>query len=317
MICKWCGAGIRATDRVCSRCGREMPPLSDCGGFYDLVPLARETPPPEEAPRSVEPTTEAQERQPVMPRPPVEDRPENPACPRPVRHRKKPTYFGIRLAAWLLILLLSFSATLRGCSLSRQLDEANDQISRLQDQLRRKENSQEDMTSPAQDPIPAETTAQEETTAPLAPSESIPPKELEKQEEILISVDEDGDFDMIDDSHWQLAESEDDWLALLDRDQTLVKLRYLNQLGSWGIEIASEENAEYRWAWQYSTGDDLDDNWQTFSEEENKPTTLRPEGHENDPVRCVLIWNTQEGREYRIVFTREETAKPNDLKMQN
>lgn len=315
MICKWCGASVRAADRVCSRCGREMLPLSDCGGFYDLVPLERETPPPEEAPRSMEPMIEDQEPQPVMPRPQVEGRPDNPDYPRPVHHRKKPTYFGIRLAAWLLILLLSFGIALHSCSLSRQLDDANDRISSLQDQLRRKEGSQENMTAPDPDPIPAETPAREETTAPLAPPESIPPKEIENQEEIRISVDEDGDFDMIDDSHWQLAESEDDWLALLDRDQTLVKLRYLNQLDSWGIEIAPEENAEYRWEWQYSAGDDLDDNWEIFSEEENKPTTLRPEGHENDPTRCVLIWKTQEGREYRIIFTWEETEKPNDFKM--
>ena len=38
MICKWCGATVSAGGKKCTRCGREIPALSDCGGFYDLVP---------------------------------------------------------------------------------------------------------------------------------------------------------------------------------------------------------------------------------------------------------------------------------------
>lgn len=38
MICKWCGAAITAGGKKCARCGREIPAMSDCGGFYDLVP---------------------------------------------------------------------------------------------------------------------------------------------------------------------------------------------------------------------------------------------------------------------------------------
>ena len=41
MICKWCGANVAVTDAKCARCGRELPALSDCGGFYDLVPKAK------------------------------------------------------------------------------------------------------------------------------------------------------------------------------------------------------------------------------------------------------------------------------------
>ena len=36
MFCKWCGSNIQLTDRVCPKCGRETPPVADCGGFYDL-----------------------------------------------------------------------------------------------------------------------------------------------------------------------------------------------------------------------------------------------------------------------------------------
>lgn len=37
MFCKWCGENLTSYDTKCKRCGREVPPLSDCGGFYDLV----------------------------------------------------------------------------------------------------------------------------------------------------------------------------------------------------------------------------------------------------------------------------------------
>lgn len=54
MICKWCGAKVEAGQRNCPSCGREIPPVSDCGGFYDIVPgAARPAPaaqnPPEAA----------------------------------------------------------------------------------------------------------------------------------------------------------------------------------------------------------------------------------------------------------------------------
>lgn len=40
MICKWCGSTKKASERICPACGRESPALSDCGGFYDIVPQA-------------------------------------------------------------------------------------------------------------------------------------------------------------------------------------------------------------------------------------------------------------------------------------
>ena len=41
MFCKWCGGNIASSDTKCNRCGKEVPALSDCGGFYDLVPSAK------------------------------------------------------------------------------------------------------------------------------------------------------------------------------------------------------------------------------------------------------------------------------------
>lgn len=36
MFCKWCGNTIHKTDSKCPTCGRNTPPMSDCGGLYDL-----------------------------------------------------------------------------------------------------------------------------------------------------------------------------------------------------------------------------------------------------------------------------------------
>jgi hypothetical protein len=41
MFCKWCGGDLLSSDTKCKRCGRDVPALSDCGGFYDLVPNAK------------------------------------------------------------------------------------------------------------------------------------------------------------------------------------------------------------------------------------------------------------------------------------
>lgn len=41
MFCKWCGADLPNSANKCTRCGKEVPAMSDCGGFYDLVPNAK------------------------------------------------------------------------------------------------------------------------------------------------------------------------------------------------------------------------------------------------------------------------------------
>ena len=41
MFCKWCGGNLTPSDTKCKRCGKDIPALSDCGGFYDLIPNER------------------------------------------------------------------------------------------------------------------------------------------------------------------------------------------------------------------------------------------------------------------------------------
>lgn len=41
MFCKWCGEDLSGNLTVCAHCGKEQPPLSDCGGFFNLTPNAK------------------------------------------------------------------------------------------------------------------------------------------------------------------------------------------------------------------------------------------------------------------------------------
>lgn len=66
MFCKWCGADITASASKCTRCGRDIQPLSDCGGFYDLVPGARRTPerdvPKQDSPQKPDPLDQSRSK---------------------------------------------------------------------------------------------------------------------------------------------------------------------------------------------------------------------------------------------------------------
>lgn len=41
MFCKWCGGDIPNGKTKCPSCNKEQPPVTECGGFYDLTPKAR------------------------------------------------------------------------------------------------------------------------------------------------------------------------------------------------------------------------------------------------------------------------------------
>lgn len=147
MICKWCGETLKAGAKTCKRCKREVPALSDCGGFYDLVPQAGAVPPP------------VPEAEPVAA--------PAPTPVRPVMPRKKKNNLLPNVIFWLAI-ALALIFLIQTISLSGKLGDATAEISRLRSQLK----SQEAATTPEE---PSENINgfgdKEPTTGDLEPTE--------------------------------------------------------------------------------------------------------------------------------------------------
>lgn len=117
MICKWCGETIKIGAKTCKRCKRELPALSDCGGFYDLVP--KDTPVP----------TPAAEPKPAV-QPPV----------RPVLPQPKQTNPVINVVLILSVVMAVISLILT-ISLSGKLADAREEADSLRDQLKSGEDA--------------------------------------------------------------------------------------------------------------------------------------------------------------------------------
>lgn len=130
MICKWCGETVKSGDKTCRRCRREVGPLSDCGGFYDLVPQARNMA--------------------AAPEMPAYDMPVPQAAPAPVKpvmpEKKNNTVNIVAIVAAVLALVMLVCTV----SLSGKLKAANAQIDSLKKELSEaEEQPQEGPTGPS------------------------------------------------------------------------------------------------------------------------------------------------------------------------
>lgn len=143
MICKWCGESIKAGTRTCRRCKRELPALSDCGGFYDLVPRGTPVPPVAPEPQSaVQPLV-----RPVIPQ---------------ARQNNLLIQIAFGVSAILALILLVVTI-----SLSNKLADAREEAEYLRDQNKSREESTETQPSTShinglegKDPEPTEDTAE-------------------------------------------------------------------------------------------------------------------------------------------------------------
>lgn len=62
MFCKWCGETVKEGEKRCPKCLRELPALSECGGFYNLY---KQQPENEPLPRAVPVSNPKQEARPA------------------------------------------------------------------------------------------------------------------------------------------------------------------------------------------------------------------------------------------------------------
>lgn len=132
MICKWCGETVKPGDKTCRRCRREVSPLSDCGGFYDLVPQAQNVAAPVPSYDRMEMPVQQTRQVPV----------------KPVLPEKKQ---GKRDIVALVAAVLAVVMLVCAVSLSGKLKAANAQIDNLKKELADAEEQvpQDEPTSPS------------------------------------------------------------------------------------------------------------------------------------------------------------------------
>ncbi len=128
MICKWCAATVTPGDQVCPRCKRELPSLTDCGGFTNIT---RGLTPP--APLAAAPAAPAAQKSDPAPA----------AAPAP--KKKSPMGWillliaGVLLAV-MLISLLSLGGQIRDLEgrvdkLQREIKQANERLDEVNEAL--------------------------------------------------------------------------------------------------------------------------------------------------------------------------------------
>lgn len=114
MICKWCGAAVSALDEACQRCKRPLPAMSDCGGFYDLVPNAPRPEPVEK---------------PAAPAPGPKPEPAQPVSVRKDRDRFAPIRLAVTAALLLIFFVIQFASLARISTLEGQVRDLEEQVS--------------------------------------------------------------------------------------------------------------------------------------------------------------------------------------------
>lgn len=177
MICKWCGAAVDTAMKKCPTCGREIPPLSDCGGFYRVVPTAAQAakqwvdarPRPESSPRGGVPP---------MPLRPTESLP--PQRPAPKTARKAPL---LALLSLVLLAVLCVFVLLRFSAIDRRLSTLEKGRTDIRSPFDTAEETPPITRQTFTAPLPQSTAATDETEETKAPTRKKPSTTTEKAEE--------------------------------------------------------------------------------------------------------------------------------------
>lgn len=158
MICKWCGAEISDSATKCARCRKDLPAMSDCGGFYNLVPNAQKS--------AIEP----QPDKPIPPEPvPAKNAPQ-PVSKKTKGRKKNPIGIVVTCTGFVLAVVLAFSLVGQTMRYQKEQRQLKMQIEKLSAELNQK---------------------QQETTEPAATEpEATEPSPAEQNVEIVLSLGE-------------------------------------------------------------------------------------------------------------------------------
>lgn len=258
MICKWCGAKIREKDRSCPRCGQELPPLSECGGFYDLVPGARQgvIPPATPVP-------------PVSPVPPA-----NGSTGHYPPRKKKKNYGTLWLCVWAVLLFAVIALSVKSCSLSHELDALDDRLSKVEKQ------SDKDATDGSE-----------------AAGDGNSPTSTVSVKLSLNVTDDDGTIEEPDDDNWSCSKDSDDedYYQLTYIDDKLIDLHCVLEEKLWTVETKGTDS-DISFQWQAYKDSGLTSDWSDLKAVEHGGSSTCPEdGHDGDSkLRCILNWEQDE-----------------------
>ncbi len=164
MFCKWCGSSLSSSDTKCNRCGKDVPALSNCGGFYDLVPKARKpaAPPP------------------TPPKPPVQN-PPTPRQPLPQKDsasaKKRKSQNGLLLPVAAGVAVLFFLLLVMLFVLQGKVNNLTNEVGELRDDLKNiieiiDPDTEPEPTAPNTDP--SGTTDPTGSTGPTGSNNPIP-----------------------------------------------------------------------------------------------------------------------------------------------
>lgn len=316
MICKWCGATVDVTKRKCPVCGREIPPLSDCGGFYDVVPEAVRA-----AARSEAPSQEIPRQKAVEQMPPKVGRCES------QRERRNGGALLLPIACIALTVLLGAFLLLRLGAIQGQLDKVRSQTSQIGDEIQQMQ-AQDDVAA-AQIEALQEQLATEPPTQPVQQTEPTSPL---GDEELSFSVlCTDGKPDCTSDALGQrftyrgetsenvtcLFKGEELWNAGLTYtpDVRTAELEFVFQYAVEERLVGAYQKAEF--LWQYRQLGEKE--WQTLKNGDDVQIEDRMSGgksvlsvsqdwidkkagKEGYEVRCVLARDSTAGGSVRIAF---------------
>ena len=157
MFCKWCGTTITTSEKCCPKCGRETPPMSDCGGLYNLkqpvaVPVQREVTPP---------------KCPIVEK--LEARYEKDRQVAQKRHTVLMTCFAVTLVVMIALLVIGIGLITQVGILEGKLDALKESTATLD-------------TEPSTAFIPSDTTTPTEATTPMETTNPTNPTETTEPE---------------------------------------------------------------------------------------------------------------------------------------
>ena len=227
MFCKWCGKTIRITDVNCPNCGRETPPMSDCGGFYNLKT------PDVVIPKGGEGTSPVAVNCPVIEK--LESKYMRDRKADKAHHKLTILFFGIVAVLIALSLVLGILAVVKTGEVMQKISQIQEDMDGTAELPQEEIQPEEVVPEPPTNAVPEETVPEETVPEETVPEETVPEETEPVNETDGVIVSEETN----------------------ELGETVFKVQYNND-----IELFNDGTTNY--LWQYSKEADI---WQNVDED--------------------------------------------------